>query len=93
LTFARGTTFNATEVKLEDLRAGKLDAELPAVGHTSMEDEGEELQALIKGAYIGILLTSVENAWDVSTEFNKLFPEYEFKDAEKYLEDVWTGRA
>jgi hypothetical protein len=93
MTFVPGATFTTTEVKLEDLRAGKLDVELPAVGHTSMGDEGEKLQMLIKGAYIGILTTSVEGAWDVSTELNEAFPDHQFKDAEKYLEGVWTGRA
>ena len=32
-------------------------------------------------------------AWDVSDEWNKRFPEYEFISVEDYLRKVWEGRS
>jgi hypothetical protein len=41
---------------------------------------------------IGILLSSVKGAWDVSDEFNRLFPDYEFAGVETFLTKVWEGK-
>jgi len=63
---------------------------MPAEGHRSFNQE--QAAKIIEQAYIGILLSSTKGAWDVSNDFNQLFPDYEFTQIEAYLNDVWKGK-
>ena len=38
---------------------------------------------------IGMLLSAVEGAWNVSDELNRMFPAYEFQSPEEFLMKAW----
>lgn len=79
-------------MKLEDLKAGVLKTSWALEKqHQSVTDE--QSSGLLTKVPIGILLSSVEGAWDVSDEFNQLFPEYEFDRIEDFLARIWDGKA
>ncbi|KAI5861226.1 hypothetical protein GGS23DRAFT_598750 [Durotheca rogersii] len=87
----RGRDFAVDWAKMEDLEAGKLDMSwgLSAVHQAVSADEAA---AYLKVVSIGILLSSVKGAWDVSDEFNQLFPDYKFTPIEDFLAKVWGGQ-
>jgi len=41
---------------------------------------------------VGILISAVEGAWDVSNEMNELFRDYEFEGIYEFLVRVWGER-
>ncbi|KAK5082505.1 hypothetical protein LTR70_008391 [Exophiala xenobiotica] len=87
----RGGSFIIDHVNVDDLQIGKLKMSwMPAEGHRSFNQE--QAAKIIEQAYIGILLSSTKGAWDVSNDFNQLFPDYEFTQIEAYLNDVWKGK-
>lgn len=47
---------------------------------------------MVKVVSIGILLSSMKGAWDVSDELNQMFPDYKFEKAEHFLTRVWYGK-
>ncbi|XXH05406.1 hypothetical protein Hte_011832 [Hypoxylon texense] len=87
----RGSPFTVDKVKLEDLEAGKLNTSwgLKAV-HKAVSDD--QALALLKAVSIGILLSSTKGAWDISDDFNQIFPDYEFTSIESFLGEVWEGK-
>ncbi|OIW34605.1 NAD(P)-binding protein [Coniochaeta ligniaria NRRL 30616] len=89
----RGSSFAIDKVKLEDLEAGSLQTswtmEKPKK-HQAVSDE--EAVALFKTVTIGMLLSSVKGAWDVSDEVNQLFPDYKFEEIETFLARAWGGK-
>lgn len=48
---------------------------------------------MLKSVMIGMLISTVKGAWDVSDAFNQLLPDYEFESAEEFLAGVWEGKA
>jgi hypothetical protein len=76
------------KVKIDALEAGKLDTSwnMTAVHHAVSEDDAG---ALLKTVSIGMLLSSTKGAWDISDDFNKLFPDHEFSGVEDFLATVW----
>ncbi|KAF2476002.1 NAD(P)-binding protein [Lindgomyces ingoldianus] len=90
----RGRPFTIDKVKLEDLQAGNLKTSW-SLGqrHPSFTvDKADQLPAMLKTVLIGILLSSVKGAWDVSDAFNQLLPDYEFTKIEDFLANVWEGK-
>ncbi|KAK6376575.1 hypothetical protein LTS17_007170 [Exophiala oligosperma] len=88
----RGRPFTIEKVRLEDLEAGVLKTSW-ALGkrhHSISEEQANNVATTVS---IGILLSSSKGAWDVSTELNQLFPEYEFDDMEGFLARVWDGKS
>lgn len=80
--------FAIDRVKLEDLEAGNLNTSWAiAKKHAAVNDE--EASALFKLVTIGLVLSSVEGAWDVSNELNQLFPDHQSEDIETFLAGVW----
>lgn len=80
-------------MKLEDLEAGNLQASWKmdtAKKHAAVRYE--ESAALFQTVTIGMLLSSVKGAWDVSDELNQLFPDYQFEEIEAFLTRVWIGK-
>lgn len=79
-------------MKLEDLGTGvlqtswALEKKHPAV-------TGEQSSAFLTKVPIGILLSSIKGAWDISDEFNQLFPDYKLDAMEEFLARVWDGKA
>jgi hypothetical protein len=78
-------------VKLEDLGAGVLQASW-ALGKKHPAVTGEQSSAFLTKVSIGILLSSVEGAWDISDEFNQLFPDCKLDGMEEFLARIWGGR-
>ncbi|EPS35796.1 hypothetical protein H072_10797 [Dactylellina haptotyla CBS 200.50] len=87
----RGHAFNVEKVQIDDLNAGELKTSwgLEAVHRAVSQGDAAEL---LKSVSIGILLSSLKGAWDVSEDFNKLFPDYQFSSAETFLRNVWVGK-
>lgn len=75
----------------EDLEAGNLKTSwaLEAV-HQAVPDD--QASALLKAVSIGILLSSSKGAWDVSDDWNRLLPDYEFTRIEDFLAATWEGK-
>lgn len=84
-------SIDVTKVQVEDLEAGNLKSSwgLQAVHHAVPDDQA---QALLKQVAIGFLLSSSKGAWDVSDDFNQMFPDYEFTSIEDFLTKVWEGK-
>lgn len=86
-----GHPFTVDKTKVEDLEAGELKTSwsLEAVHRAVSADEAS---ALLKAVSIGILLSSMKGAWDISDEWNQLLPDFEFTPIEDFLAKVWQGR-
>lgn len=78
-------------MQLHDLEAGALKTSWSLEKeHRAVTDE--QSPGLLAKVPIGILLSSVEGAWDVSDEFNQLFPDYKIEAIEHFLAKVWDGK-
>jgi hypothetical protein len=53
---------------------------------------GDQAQEMLKNVLIGTLISSAKGAWDVSDEFNKLLPDFEFTKIEDFLTLIWEGK-
>lgn len=42
-----------------------------------------------KAVMVGMLLSSVKGAWDVSDEMNRLLPDFKFTQLEEFLSKAW----
>lgn len=84
------------KVKLEDLENGILTASWALeASHPSVSgDQVDSLQVenMLKTVLIGTLISSVESAWNVSDEMNKLFPDFELTEIEEFLTKVWEDK-
>lgn len=87
-----GPDFTVENVQIKDLEAGHLNTSwgLEAV-HRAVQPE--EASALLKAVSIGILLSSIKGAWDVSDELNQLFPDFIFTPIDGFLAKAWEGKA
>lgn len=86
-----GCSFTVDKVKPQDLEAGVLDTSWALrKRHRAVTDE--QSSDLFTKVPIGILLSSVKGSWDVSDEFNQLFPDYKFREVEEFLAKVWDGK-
>ncbi|RVD88990.1 uncharacterized protein DFL_000014 [Arthrobotrys flagrans] len=87
----RGRNFSVDYVDIEDLEAGNLNTSwgLEAVHHAVANDQAS---AMLKAVSIGILMSSTKGAWDISNEWNQIFPDYTFDGIEGFLATVWTGK-
>lgn len=78
-------------MELHDLEAGVLKTSWSLEKeHRAVTDE--QSPGLLTKVPIGILLSSVKGAWNVSDEFNRLFPDYKFEAMEDFLAKVWDGK-
>ncbi|KAK6514717.1 hypothetical protein TWF281_004913 [Arthrobotrys megalospora] len=87
----RGHPFSVDKVNVEDLEAGNLNTSwgLEAVHHAVSDDQAA---AMLKAVSIGILLSSTKGAWDISDDWNQVFPDYPFNSIEEFLTKVWAGQ-
>lgn len=86
-----GRTFRVEKAEVRDLEAGDLTVPvgLSAVHHSVSQEEAPEL---LKAVVVGMLLSSIKGAWDISDEMNRLFPGFQFTTAETFLEKIWAGK-
>jgi hypothetical protein len=91
LTFNIGGPFSRETLQADDLKAGVVKSSWkPKVEHPSLPAEQSEAMA---GALVtGMLLGTDSGVWSVSTEWNKLLPDYKFTKAEDFLTEVWSGK-
>jgi hypothetical protein len=83
--------FRVDKVALDDLEQGILNTSwMVSKKHKAVSDD--EASGLFKVVTIGMLLSSVKGAWDVSDEVNQLFPDYQFDDIEAFLTRVWNQK-
>ncbi|KAL7786414.1 hypothetical protein V8C43DRAFT_289879 [Trichoderma afarasin] len=87
----RGHPFTIEKVKIEDLEAGELKTvwNIKATHHAASKDDSIDMH---KAVSVGILLSSTKGAWDSSDEINRLFPDFKFTKATKFLAEVWEGQ-
>jgi len=58
--------------------------------HPSLSEEDQRDFAR-RGA-IAFVLSFGDSVWNVSDEWNKLLPDFEFVKYDKFLADVWVGK-
>ena len=86
-----GRPFSVDKVNLEDLEAGVLNTSWALEKRHRAVSE-EQHKSLANMVSIGILLSSMKGAWDVSDEWNQVFPDYAFDKMEDFLTRVWDGK-
>ncbi|KAK3353886.1 NmrA-like family protein [Lasiosphaeria hispida] len=87
----RGRPFAVERVKAEDIKAGELKSSwVPLLEHPAIPKEQAEFFSRI--FVTSALQGSLENAWEVSDEWNRLLPDFEFTSVEKFLTEVWAGK-
>ncbi|CAG9940309.1 unnamed protein product [Clonostachys rosea f. rosea IK726] len=87
----RGTPFTKEWLKSEDLDAGLLKTE----NYTRLDlpsTPPDQIDAFSKVAAIGVLRAISRGVWDVSDEWNKIFPDYEFAKTDEILQGLWKGQ-
>ncbi|PSK42245.1 hypothetical protein B9Z65_4159 [Elsinoe australis] len=86
--------FTVGEVHLEDLERGELKTSwgLQVVHRAVAGEEEAAVKAMLEQVAVGTLLGCVKGAWESGEEMNRLFPEYEFEDAEEFLRGVFEGK-
>lgn len=58
--------------------------------HKAVTDhDAEAVATMLNQVAIGMLLSAVEGAWNVSDELNRMFPAYEFQSPEEFLMKAW----
>ncbi|TVY36512.1 Quinone oxidoreductase [Lachnellula occidentalis] len=88
----RGGKFDISSLQEADVRAGDIRSSwLPKFKDPNVPPEQSEefSKIVVKGS----LLSGVSESWVVSDEWNRLLPDYKFKDVEEYLEEQWAGQA
>lgn len=86
-----GCPYAVDKVKLNDLEAGFLKTSW-AFEKKHPAATNKQSPGLLTRVPIGILLSSVEGAWDVPNNFNQLFPDFQFDDMEEFLSKVFCKR-
>lgn len=88
---ALGGPFKVETVTAGDAMAGIVNSSwLPQVDHPAVP--ADQVKQLSEGFTAGMLLAFSAGAFEVSDEWNKLFPEYEFTRAADFLSEVWEGK-
>ncbi|KAL9070248.1 MAG: hypothetical protein Q9157_005868 [Trypethelium eluteriae] len=87
----RGRPFTVDNAKKEDLESGTLNTSWALEKRHPAVSE-EQYAGFGKTVSIGILLSSIKGACDVSDELNQLFPDYSFNKIEDFLTRVWKGK-
>jgi hypothetical protein len=90
LTTLLGKPFKVEKLKSEDLEASIIKASyLPIPEHPSIpvEDRKGYAATIIRGLLLGIK----DGAMQVSDEWNKLLPDFEFTQPEEFLTEAWAA--
>jgi hypothetical protein len=78
------------KLSTQDLKAGKIQSSWrPRVDHSSIP--AEQAEALSGKLLSGVLLAISAGAFQVSDEWNRLFPDYQFTGAEEFLSRFWQN--
>jgi hypothetical protein len=92
LTFDEpGKPFHIERLKADDLKAGVVKCSwLPTVDHPGIPRE--QAEALAPMLVAGMLLSISTGALNVTDEWNRLLPDYQFTQAEKFLAEAWRDK-
>lgn len=74
-------------VEQVDVDAGVLKIDLPYIVHPSISEDQREAWHVT--GWTGLLSATGQGAWDVTDEWNKILPDYEFVKLEDFLQKVW----
>jgi len=85
--------FEVEKVSKNDILSGKLTTSwAPDISHPSIppEQRTPEFSRIITASFIA---TSLQGAWVVSDEWNKLLPQLKLTTIEEFLHKYWDGKA
>ncbi|EFQ33916.1 NmrA-like family protein [Colletotrichum graminicola] len=86
----RGKPFEVTKLNPKDLKAGVVKAPwLPRLVHPAIPQE--TLDAVIPSFLVGFLLGISAGNFEVSDEWNRLLPDFEFTQPEEFLATAWAA--
>lgn len=86
-----GGAFEIDKLTLEDLKAGVAKSSwLSRVVHPAIKPE--EAEAMAKTFLAGMTLGISAGALNVSDEWNRIFPKYEFTQPHDFLTAMWSGK-
>ncbi|KAK1590306.1 NmrA-like family protein [Colletotrichum navitas] len=86
----RGKPFQVTKLNPEDLKSGVVKAPwLPRLDHPAIPKE--TLDAVTPSFVAGFLLGISAGTFDVSDEWNRLLPDFEFTQPEEFLATAWAA--
>lgn len=87
----RGGEWTVEYVTTEDIEAGVLKTEwVPRMDHPLIPKEKQEEYSRV--FTVAFLKAIKRGKWDVGTEWNERFPDYEFGGGEKWLRGIWEGK-
>ena len=87
-----GKPFHIERLKASDLQAGIAECSwLPTVDHSAVPRE--QAEALAPKLVAGMLLSISTGALNVTNEWNRLLPDYQFTQAEEFLTEVWCDKS
>ncbi|KAL7916737.1 NAD(P)-binding protein [Trichoderma velutinum] len=87
----RGGMFAVETIKSVQARAGRLTATWhPKMEHPTVPEELRESSAKIFTAKT--IVSVYQGSWEVSDEWNRVFPDYKFTTIQEFLEKWWTGK-
>lgn len=86
-----GEPFHIERLKPDELKAGVVKCSwLPTVDHPGIPRE--QAEALAPMLVTGMLLGISAGVLNVSDEWNRLLPDYQFTEAEEFLTEVWRDK-
>lgn len=86
-----GGPFHIEKLKADDLKAGLAKCSwLPTVDHPGIPHE--QAEALAPMLVSGMLLSISTGALQVTDEWNRLLPDYQFTQAEEFLAEAWRDK-
>jgi hypothetical protein len=86
-----GEPFHIDKLKADDLKAGVAKFSwLPTVDHPGIPRE--QAKALAPMLVSGMLLGISAGALEVTDEWNRLLPDYQFTQAADFLAEAWRGK-
>ncbi|USP76689.1 uncharacterized protein yc1106_03963 [Curvularia clavata] len=87
----RGGEWSIDHISSEDVARGEIKSSwIPPLDHPVIPPE--ERESFSKVFLIMFFTASKNGAWNVSEEFNEMFPEYKFMSLEEYLTKAWEGK-
>ncbi|KAL5120592.1 hypothetical protein ACEQ8H_001611 [Pleosporales sp. CAS-2024a] len=88
----RGSEWTVEYVKSEDMDKGQLKTSwVPQFSHPAIP--ADQHPAFSTMFVVCFFVAMKRGAWNVSREFNDMFPEFQFLGLEEYLAKAWKGRA
>lgn len=86
-----GKPFRIEKLKVDDLKAGVANCSwLPTVDHPGIPRE--QAEALAPKLVSGMLLGISAGALNVTDEWNRLLPDYQFTQAAEFLAGAWYNK-